>query len=170
MFELRICWTARKSGFIGWGSRFFTYHDQGSWLLILLLRLPTDVPQIPYPVESSKVQEVSHRAMTRWTGGDAENVGVDGLHPGAHHHPHHLRSRSRRSSFDGTVRLSDVDSMSGLNHGVRCDSCSQVGPISASLYKEADCHCAEDDCRHSIPVRELPFHATSIQFGLWICV
>ena len=82
--------------------------------------------QIPYPVEPSKVQEVSHRAMARWNGGDAEHVGVNDLHPGSHHHAHHLRQRSRRSSFDGTVRLSDTESMGGLNHGMRCDSCSQV--------------------------------------------
>lgn len=91
-------------------------------MVALVSGFPTDaIPQIPYPVEPSKVQEVSHRAVARWNGGDAEHVGVDGLHPGVH--VHHLRSRSRRSSFDGTVRLSDVDSM---NHGVRCDSCSQV--------------------------------------------
>lgn len=86
------------------------------------------IPQIPYPVEPSKVQEVSDRAVARWNGGDAEHVGLNGLHPGIHHHARHLGLRSRRSSFDGTVRLSDVESMSGLNlnHGVRCDSCSQV--------------------------------------------
>jgi len=91
-------------------------------------RFPTDgMVQIPYPVEPSKVQEVSHRAMARWKGGDAEHVGVGHLHPGVHHARHH-GSRSRKSSFDGTVRLSDTDSMGGLNHGVRCDSCSQVWP------------------------------------------
>jgi hypothetical protein len=100
-----------------------------------LVFLTHEVSQIPYPVEPSKVQEVSHRAMARWNGGDAEHVGLDGLHLGAHHHGRHLRSRSRRSSFDGTVRLSDVESMSGLKHGVRCDSCTQVwlkGFISSS--------------------------------------
>ena len=96
--------------------------------------------QIPYPVEASKVQEVSRRAVARWNGGDAEHVGVDGLHPGVHHHAHNSRPRSRRSSFDGTVRLSDVESMGGLNHGLRCDSCSQVWPclLSVVTYNGAD--------------------------------
>lgn len=96
----------------------------------LSFRFPTDeILQIPYPVEPTKVQEVSHRAMARWNGGDAEHVGVKGLHSGVHH----LRSRSRRSSFDGTVRLSDMESMDSLNHGVRCDSCSQVWLSTVAL-------------------------------------
>jgi len=86
--------------------------------------------KIPYPVEPSKVQEVSHRAMARWNGGDAEHVGINGLH-------HHLRTRSRRSSFDGTVRLSDMESMGSLNHGVRCDSCSLM--IVGTRYQCGNC-------------------------------
>lgn len=108
-------------------------HDS-SHIMIKVCILPSsplvspthEVFQIPYPVEPSKVQEVSHRAVARWNGGDAEHVGLNVLHHGVHHHVYHLRSRSRRSSFDGTVRLSDVESMGGLSHGVRCGSCSQV--------------------------------------------
>ena len=55
--------------------------------------------------------------MAGWNGGDVEHVGVKGLHPGGHHYPHHLPSRSRRSSFDGTARLSDMESVGGLNRG-----------------------------------------------------
>lgn len=93
--------------------------------------------------------------MARWNGGDAEHVGLNGLHSGAHHHVHHVLSRSRRSSFDGTVRLSDIESVGGLNHGVRCDSCGQVlfslfGP--AGGHKEANSHYVEDDRWYSISV------------------
>ena len=106
--------------------------------------------------------------MTRWNGGDAEHVGLNGLHPGVHHH---LRSRSRRSSFDGTVRLSDAESMDGFNHGVRCNSCSQVrsslfNPFGDTLKAVNRSH-VEGDYRHSISMRELSFDTTPVQSGMY---
>jgi len=117
-------------------------------LVALVSSLQTDgIPQIPYPIEPSKVQEVSRQAAAHWNRGYAERIRANRLHPGVRHQVHGLgpglrypvfglgpRPRSprpRSSSSDDesarlSARLSDEESTGDLDHGIKCDSCSQV--------------------------------------------
>ena len=63
-----------------------------------------------------------------------------------------------------------AESTRGLNHGVKCNSCSRVRlPPSvrfAGIRKEAYFHCTQGDYRYSVSMWELSYHSVPLQSGL----